>query len=95
MASRSFEEITQVSLDLDNDLWKMKYFVFINNPAIQLIVPPLVTFPFFDDAVDGQMLQAGILGEKLAMTALPNARSPGDDDIGFGSCHGFKIHSRL
>lgn len=59
------------------------HFILVNDPALELIIPFLLTASFLHDLVDGQMLQTCVLTENLAVTCLSHARGASDNYVGF------------
>lgn len=69
---------------------RFAHFILVNDPALELIIPFLLTAPFLHNFVDAQMLQTCTLTENLAVTCLSHARGASDNDIGFALRHEFE-----
>lgn len=61
------------------------YLIFINNPALILSIPTIMTGTVFDNLVDREMLEAGIGSQLLAMAGFAYAGRAGYHNIGLGS----------
>lgn len=59
-----------------------KYLILIHNPALILLVPPLMALLVLDHVVDGDVLEPRALGEQLAVACFARARGARDDDVG-------------
>jgi hypothetical protein len=59
-----------------------KYLILIHNPALILLVPPLMALLVLDHVVDRDVLEPRALSEQLAVACFACARCPGDDDVG-------------
>lgn len=70
------------------DSW-FAHFILINNPALELFIPFLLTASFLHNLVDGQMLQTSVLTENFAVTCLSHARGASDNYVGFVLRHEF------
>lgn len=64
------------------DSW-FAHFILVNDPALELLIPFLLTASFLHKLVDGQMLQTSVLTENLAVTCLSHARGASDNYVGF------------
>ncbi len=65
----------------------MSHLVLVNDPAFVLLIPPIVTAALFDKLIDGKVLEASRLGQKLTMAGLADTRRTSDNDIGLVSGH--------
>lgn len=70
------------------DSW-FAHFILVNDPALELFIPFLLTASFLHNLVDGQMLQTCVLTENLAVTCLSHARGASDDYVWFVLRHKF------
>lgn len=73
------------------DSW-FAHFILVNDPALELFIPFLLTASFLHNLVDGHMLQTCVLTENLAVTCLSHARGASDNYGGFVLRH--KIFNR-
>jgi len=64
-----------------------KYLILIHNPALILLIPPLVALAVLDHVVDRQVLEPCALGQQLAVAGLASAGGARDDDVGQGASH--------
>ena len=64
------------------------HLVLIHNPALELLVIPIVAIPLLDDLVDRQVLQARALSQQFAMRRLADAGGARDDEVWLGARHG-------
>lgn len=68
--------------------------VFVDYPALKLLVPALVALTVLDDLVDRKVFQARPPRELFAMCRLTHARRAGDDNVRSCSRHFLVIHYR-
>jgi hypothetical protein len=61
---------------------KVSHLILVHNPALKLLVPPLMTLAVLDHLVDRDVLEPCALGQQLAVAGLASAGRARDDEVG-------------
>ena len=57
------------------------HLVVVDDPALVLLVPALVTSALFNKLIDGEMLETCVLGKELTEATFAYARRAGYDNV--------------
>ena len=89
MASSSYRgQVLVFQFPVNGGLVRSPDFVFVDDIALQLLVPSIVAVALFDNLVDREVLETGFLGQLFAVHSFAHPGRTGNYDIRLMASHG-------